>query len=128
MHSEGLPPLDEEPFSGSRRRSRLAAAILHRDLTPWSRGAQGLALLAILIAAHILIATIGTDSGGFIFRGGVVRESLGLSFLLVGPALATYAGARGVFDDREAPLPYLAVSGGLFLTLLTLAGWALAAL
>ena len=128
MHPRAAPLHGEHPPHGPRPRPGLVTAILHREMTPWSRGVQGLVLLALLIAAHLLIATIGTDSEGFIFRGGVIRESLGQSFLLVGPAVAAYAGARGMFEDREAPAPYLAVSGGLFLALLTLAGMVLAAL
>lgn len=99
---------------------------LRHEWLPVEGGEVGFILLLASVALHFWIAILGVDPQGQLFRSGVVVEALGLSLVLMSPALATYAGLRSMLRNRESFLPYLTVPGGAFLALLTILACVLA--
>jgi len=113
------PALPADP-SGSR-------SFLTREWLPVAGGEIGFGMLLVLLIAHVLIAWMGPDENGHLFRLGVVIEAVGSSLLVVGPIFVTYAGLRSAIRDRDSFLPYMAMAVGGFISMLTLLGLYLAA-
>lgn len=97
-----------------------------RELFPVAGGEIGFGMLLVLMIVHVLVAWIGPDESGRLFRAGVVVEAVGSSLLVIAPVLVTYAGLRSAIRDRDSFLPYLCITGGGFLSTLTFLGLYLA--
>ena len=90
-----------------------------KEILPDLDNHLGFLILLVVVLLHLKIAVFGPDSDGHLFSQDLFLEALGQSFLLCAPAIAVYAGLRAIRRDRDRLLPYLAVSGGGILGLLT---------
>ncbi|MBI4584400.1 MAG: hypothetical protein HY717_10300 [Planctomycetes bacterium] len=97
-------------------------ALCAREVLPLAGGHTGVLLLLGVLILHLKVALSGPDAEGHLFSRDVLAEAFLQSFLVCAPLVAFYAGLRSALRERDRFLPYVAIAGAGFLSLLTLVG------